>query len=72
MVTLPRQHTQAAAVLFIIIQGPKGDGMVNSLNESRMMGNFTQTRNFVSVLTWGLVAGFLVLSAASALRLGGE
>jgi len=34
-----------------------------------MFGNFTETRNFVSVGTWGLVTAFLVLSAATALKL---
>ena len=74
-------------VVFIIIQGPKGEGMINSMNgalcpalacvarvaharcsESRMFGNFTQTKNFVTVGTWGLAAAFLVLSAVVALK----
>jgi hypothetical protein len=33
-----------------------------------MFGNFTQTKNFVSVGTWGLVGGFLLLSAFTALK----
>lgn len=41
--------------------------MVNSMNESRMF-NFSETRNFVSVATWGLIGGFLVFSALAALR----
>ena len=52
----------------ILLQGPKGDGMVNSLNESRMFGNFTETRNFVTVGIWGLVAGLIGLSALLALK----
>jgi hypothetical protein len=104
-------------ILFIIIQGPKGEGMINSMNgarsdthththhttpparhhaekapflrhliaiilralslpltpararaESRMFGNFSETKNFVSVGTWGLVLGFLLLSAIVAIK----
>lgn len=59
---------QALLVLMILLQGPKGDGMVNTLNESRMFGNFTETRNFVTIGIWGLVAAFLLLSSALALK----
>ena len=76
-------------MLFIIVQGPKGEGMINSMNgawahvaswtkrcahgpcappESRMFGNFSQTKNFVSVGTWGLAGAFLLLSAITALK----
>jgi len=33
-----------------------------------MFGNFTQTKNFVSVGTWGLIGAFLLLSALTALK----
>jgi hypothetical protein len=33
-----------------------------------MLGNFTQTKNFVSIGTWVLVGLFLVMSAAVALK----
>lgn len=36
--------------------------------ESRMLGNFTQTKNFVTVGTWALVGLFLGLSAIVALK----
>ena len=36
--------------------------------ESRMFGNFSETKNFVSLGTWGLVGAFLVLSAIVALK----
>jgi hypothetical protein len=89
-------------VVFIIAQGPKGEGMINSMNgtlpaprarsahvhqkrtrdasahdclgcapacaESRMFGNFSETKNFVSIGTWGLVGAFLLLSALTALK----
>ena len=85
---------QVLLILFIIAQGPKGEGMINSLNgvffpplmarvapdaclrarpcplltESRMLGNFSQTKNFVTVGTWALVGLFLALSAIVALK----
>ncbi len=88
-------------MFFIIAQGPKGEGMINSMNgacdcgvavragwrlappqacadassacgcalsESRMFGNFTQTKNIVSTGTWALVGAFLLLSALTALK----
>jgi hypothetical protein len=76
-------------VLFIIVQGPKGEGMINSMNgaqpavalpvrmltraclpcaESRMFGNFSETKNFVTIGTWGLAGAFLLLSAVTALK----
>jgi hypothetical protein len=95
-------------ILFIIIQGPKGAGMINSMNgarsrtharshapgharaarrmlirppfararvcfsrnatESRMFGNFSETKNFVTIGTWGLVLGFLLLSAIVSIK----
>ena len=97
-------------MVFIILQGPKGEGMVNSLNERRVFGSFSErraaaplppppggrraphpptpaerrlpepsrarralrrgtcSRNFVSIFTWGLVGGFLLLSALLALK----
>ena len=79
--------SQLLLVIFVIVQGPKGEGMINKMNgacglrpyacaslpsarsESRMFGNFTQTKNFVSVGTWGLIGGFLLLSAVTALKL---
>lgn len=33
-----------------------------------MLGNFSQTKSFVSVGTWALVTAFLLLSAAVAWR----
>ena len=33
-----------------------------------MFGNFSQTKNFVSVGTWGLAGAFLLLSAITALK----
>jgi|APGre2960657444_1045066.scaffolds.fasta_scaffold02737_8 hypothetical protein len=33
-----------------------------------MLGNFSQTKNFVTVGTWGLVGAFLTLSAVVALK----
>ena len=76
-------------MLFIIVQGPKGEGMINSMNgasptarraafdaltlclcraESRMFGNFSETKNFVTIGTWGLAIAFLLLSAVTALK----
>lgn len=65
--TCPSPNPQGLVIFFIIAQGPKGEGMVNSMNESRMF-NFSETRNFVTVATWGLIGGFLVFSALAALR----
>ena len=83
------RRTQLLLVLFIIVQGPKGEGMINSMNgaqgrkaaapvrspdarvglaESRMFGNFSETKNFVTIGTWGLAGAFLLLSAVTALK----
>ena len=33
-----------------------------------MFGNFSETKNFVTIGTWGLAAAFLLLSAITALK----
>jgi hypothetical protein len=42
--------------------------MIPAHAESRMLGNFTQTKNFVTVGTWVLVGLFLATSAIVALK----
>ena len=36
--------------------------------ESRMFGNFSETKNFVTIGTWAFVLAFLLLSAIVALK----
>ena len=52
-----------ASIALIIFQGPKGDGVVNTLNEKRMFGSASQAKNAVDYLTYGLIGGFIVVSA---------
>jgi hypothetical protein len=33
-----------------------------------MFGNFSETKNFVTIGTWGLVLGFLLLSAIVSIK----
>ena len=55
-----------ATVALIMFQGPKGDGVVNSLNEGRVFGSASQAKNAVDYVTYGLIGGFLVLSVVLA------
>ena len=56
----------AATVALIMFQGPKGDGVVNSLNESRMFGSASKAKSAVDYVTYGLIFGFIALSAVLA------
>ena len=56
----------AATVALIMFQGPKGDGVVNSLNESRMFGSASKAKSAVDYVTYGLIFGFIAMSAALA------
>lgn len=55
-----------ATVALIMFQGPKGDGVVNSLNEGRVFGSASQAKSAVDYVTYGLIGGFLVLSVVLA------
>ena len=56
----------AATVALIMFQGPKGDGVVNSLNESRMFGSASKAKSAVDYVTYGLIFGFIAMSAVLA------
>jgi preprotein translocase subunit SecG len=55
-----------ASVALILFQGPKGDGVVNSLNERRVFGSAAETKSAVDYVTAGLIGSFIVLSAVLA------
>ena len=55
-----------ATVALILFQGPKGDGVVNSLNENRVFGSGGEAKSAVDYVTAGLIGGFIVLSAVLA------
>ena len=55
-----------ASIALILFQGPKGDGVVNSLNENRVFGSASEAKNAVDYVTAGLIGGFIVLSAVLA------
>jgi len=53
-------------VALILFQGPKGDGVVNTLNERRVFGSASQAKSAVDYLTYGLIGSFIVLSGVLA------
>ena len=55
-----------ATIALILFQGPKGDGVVNSLNENRVFGSASEAKSAVDYVTAGLIGGFIVLSAVLA------
>lgn len=56
----------AATIALVLLQGPKGDGVVNSLNEGRVFGSASQAKSAVDYATYGLIGGFIVLSGVLA------
>jgi len=52
-----------ASIALILFQGPKGDGVVNQLNESRVFGSASEAKSAVDYITGGLIGGFIVISA---------
>ena len=58
-----RLFVAIATVALILFQGPKGDGVVNSLNENRVFGSAGEAKSAVDYVTAGLIGGFIVLSA---------
>lgn len=61
-----RLFVAIATVALILFQGPKGDGVVNSLNENRVFGSAGEAKSAVDYVTAGLIGGFIVLSAVLA------
>ena len=55
-----------ASIALILFQGPKGDGVVNSLNERRVFGSAAETKSAVDYVTAGLIGSFIALSAVLA------
>lgn len=55
-----------ASVALILFQGPKGDGVVNSLNEKRVFGSASEAKSAVDYITAGLIGSFIVLSGVLA------
>ena len=58
-----RLFVAIATVALILFQGPKGDGVVNSLNENLVFGSAGEAKSAVDYVTAGLIGGFIVLSA---------
>ena len=58
-----RLFVAIASVALILFQGPKGDGVVNSLNENRVFGSASEAKSAVDYVTAGLIGSFIVLSA---------
>lgn len=56
----------AATIALVLLQGPKGDGVVNSLNEGRVFGSASRAKSAVDYATYGLIGGFIALSVALA------
>ena len=56
----------AATVALIMFQGPKGDGVVNSLNEGRVFGSAAKAKSAVDYATYALIGGFIAMSAVLA------
>ena len=56
----------AATIALVMFQGPKGDGVVNSLNEGRVFGRAREAKSAVDYVTYGLIGGFIALSAVLA------
>jgi preprotein translocase subunit SecG len=63
-----RLFVAIATVALILFQGPKGDGVVNSLNENRVFGSASEAKNAVDYITGGLIGGFIVLSGILAIQ----
>jgi preprotein translocase subunit SecG len=61
-----RAFIALGAVALILFQGPKGDGVVNTLNERRVFGSASQAKSAVDYLTYGLIGSFIVLSGVLA------
>ncbi|MDA9098451.1 preprotein translocase subunit SecG [bacterium] len=57
-----------ATVALILFQGPKGDGVVNSLNENRVFGSASEAKSAVDYITAGLIGGFIILSGILAIQ----
>lgn len=55
-----------ATVALIMFQGPKGDGVVNSLNEGRVFGSAAKAKSAVDYVTYALIGGFIAMSAVLA------
>ena len=56
----------AATVALIMFQGPKGDGVVNSLNEGRVFGSAAKAKSAVDYATYALIGGFIAMSVVLA------
>ena len=55
--------TTCALILF---QGPKGDGVVNTLSEKRVFSSAKNAKSAVDYVTYALIGGFIVLSGVLA------
>ena len=61
-----RLFVAIATVALILFQGPKGDGVVNSLNEGRVFGSAAKAKSAVDYATYALIGGFIAMSAVLA------
>jgi len=55
-----------ATVALIMFQGPKGDGVVNSLNEGRVFGSAAKAKSAVDYVTYALIGGFIISAVLAA------
>ena len=55
-----------SSIALILFQGPKGDGVVNTLSEKRVFSSAKNAKSAVDYVTYALIGGFIVLSAVLA------
>ena len=57
-----------AFVVFVLVsQGPKGEGLLQSMHATRVFSSFGQTKAWLRFLTWLSITGFLVIHYTLAL-----
>ena len=55
-----------SSIALILFQGPKGDGVVNTLSEKRVFSSAKNAKSAVDYVTYALIGGIIVLSAVLA------
>lgn len=55
-------------VVFVLVsQGPKGEGLLQSMHSTRIFSSFGQTKAWLRFLTWLSITGFLAIHYTLAL-----
>jgi len=58
-------------VIFIVVnQGPQGEGLLQSVYESRFFTSFRDAKYFLRILTWSSLFLFMFFQALSTILLG--